>query len=80
MSTKLIPVLNKIKKEQAEAKLFYGAEYNDNKLILCKENGSPFDPDLITKAFNRNAKKAGFENVTFHSLRHYVEKKIMVSV
>src|SRR5262249_54987335 len=39
-------------------------------LVFSHGDGSPMDPDSITKAFNRLIKAAGVRRITFHGLRH----------
>ena len=38
--------------------------------VFCHSNGSPLDPDLVSKWFRRIAKKAGMEGLRLHDLRH----------
>src|SRR5262245_45824844 len=39
-------------------------------LVCSHGDGSPIDPDSITKAFDRLIKAAGVRRITFHGLRH----------
>jgi integrase len=39
-------------------------------LVFSHGDGSPMDPDSITKAFDRLIKAAGVRRITFHGLRH----------
>lgn len=38
--------------------------------MCVKENGDIIKPDYVTQAFTKIARKLGFENFTFHGLRH----------
>ena len=57
-----------IKRRDKNQKLM-GDKYKDDGLIFCNDDGSPRDPDSITKAFERYAIKAGIKG-TLHDLRH----------
>ena len=70
ISSKTRKILKEIKAKQAEAKLLLGKNYNENDLVFIRENGDLPHPDTITQRFKGTARKAGFENVKFHSLRH----------
>jgi integrase len=39
-------------------------------LVFSHADGSPFDPDSITKAFDRLVTASGVRRITFHGLRH----------
>ena len=38
--------------------------------VYGKSDGSPLDPDVVTRAFGRTARAAGFDGLRFHDLRH----------
>ena len=38
--------------------------------VYCKPDGSHLDPDVVTRAFGRTARTAGFDGLRFHDLRH----------
>ncbi|MTI61692.1 MAG: site-specific integrase [Firmicutes bacterium] len=67
----LIKLLKKIKAEQSEIKLGLGGKYNDNDLVFCYGDGSPRNPQGITKKFNVLLDEAGIDkSYRFHDLRH----------
>ena len=37
---------------------------------ITKGDGSPLDPEKVTKEFARTAKEAGFSGIRLHDLRH----------
>ncbi len=41
-----------------------------NELVFSNPDGSPFQPDSITKAFTRITRSIGLYGVRFHDLRH----------
>ncbi|MGH7881739.1 MAG: tyrosine-type recombinase/integrase [Candidatus Dormibacteraceae bacterium] len=44
--------------------------YEDNELVFCRANGSPYDPDSITGEFEKLARKAAIKQIRLHDLRH----------
>jgi integrase len=50
-------------------------------LVFAHADGSPFDPDSITKAFDRLIKATGVRRITFHGLRHtHISHQLMDGV
>lgn len=50
-------------------------------LVFSHGDGSPFDPDSITKGFDRLIKTAGVRRITFHGLRHtHISHQLMDGV
>ena len=56
--------------EQAEEILRLGPAYQDDDLVIAREDGSPWSPDAFSKAFRALARKADLPRMTFHCLRH----------
>jgi integrase len=64
---------------QASERLRLGLGKPD--LIFSHADGSPFDPDSITKAFDRLVKAVGVRRITFHGLRHtHISHQLMDGV
>ena len=42
----------------------------DDDFVFCHSDGSPFDPDHVSKKFKRIATEAGVGTLRFHDLRH----------
>ena len=55
---------------QDEERANWGAAYRDYDLVFCREDGSPYDPNKISKVFKELAIKAGLRPVRLHDLRH----------
>lgn len=70
ISDKLIKVLKKVKKLQAEHIMLLGQDYEDNNYVFCKENGQPVDPSQLSHKVKEIITEAGFADVTLHKLRH----------
>ena len=47
-----------------------GGKAGNGNFVFCHSDGSPTDPDLVTQAFKRMAKKAGLGEFRLHDLRH----------
>lgn len=64
--------LKNLKEEQEKNKKYFKNSYNQEFLdnVCVKENGDIIKPDYVTQAFKKIARKLGFENFTFHGLRH----------
>lgn len=63
--------LMQVKRVQDEYKKFFGNTYKtDNDYIFTKEDGSCYDPDLLSKQFARATKRYGRPEISLHNLRH----------
>lgn len=70
-------IVNILKQEnlrQSDKKKFMGSEYHDNNLVICEEDGKPYDPDYITHNFSRKmniiSKKFNIPKIRLHDMRH----------
>lgn len=70
ISSEVVAVLKEHKKKQAEAKLFFGQEYQDNNLVFCQYNGQPMHPDTPSSWFPAFLERIGLPRLNFHCLRH----------
>lgn len=66
----LVEELVREKGRQAQKKLALGPAYQDHGLVCCQDDGRPRPPGWLTDTFRPLARRAGFPDVTFHSLRH----------
>jgi len=57
-------------KRQAQNKLALGEKYNNQNYVVCWDDGTPYAPDYITKAFKKLLKKLNLPDIRFHDLRH----------
>ncbi|MGH4049751.1 MAG: tyrosine-type recombinase/integrase [Clostridium sp.] len=69
-----IPILRNLRKLQIEHKLLLGSEYNKLNLVYPQVNGTPYDPDYISRHFLRTMDVISAEleipKIRFHDLRH----------
>jgi integrase len=76
-SVPLLPVvverLRQHRTEQLQRRMKAGSPWHDSDLVCDRGDGSPMDPDAMTKVFKRLAKEAGLHPSTrLHDLRHAV--------
>ena len=53
-----------------ERQLDYGALWSNTGYVFTQLDGSPIDPDRISKEFPKLVKAHGLPHLTFHGLRH----------
>ena len=65
-----VNVLRAHKAAQAEYRLRLGPLYDDHGLVFGGPSGRPLDPAVLTRNFEKLAKKAGISGLRLHDLRH----------
>jgi integrase len=65
-----IKELKRIRKEQIRVKLQLGPAWQDNDLICCRADGSPWNPSTVSKKFSAALEKHGLPHIRLHDLRH----------
>ncbi|MRG28787.1 tyrosine-type recombinase/integrase [Laceyella tengchongensis] len=70
ISESVVETLKRLKTVQAKNKLRFGPTYQDHDLVFCNKDGSPFDPDNVSREFCRYIKRLEIPHVRFHDLRH----------
>jgi integrase len=74
-----IEALEKHRLAQAEERLKLGL--GKPELVFSHGDGSPMDPDSVTKAFDKLVSEAGVRRITFHGLRHtHISHQLMDGV
>lgn len=63
-------MLLRMKAEQDKNKQFFKSCYKGQGYIYVLEDGTPVNPDYITKAFIKFIKSTGLRHIRFHDLRH----------
>jgi len=48
----------------------FGPDWQDNDLIFCREDGTPYRPDSVTRRFKTLSKAAGLPEIRLHDARH----------
>jgi integrase len=62
--------LREHRKRQLEERLSWGPAYVDGDYVFCREEGTPYAPDYITRAFRDAVKRAEMPRIRLHDLRH----------
>lgn len=70
MSDILVNTLKQYKQWQERNEKRLGEEYHKTDYVLVKENGEPYYPRWISRAFPKFLEKYGFKHIRFHDLRH----------
>jgi integrase len=63
-------VLRELRKRQAAERLAAGPLWTDAGLVFADEEGAPYRPANVTRAFGRAVESAGLPRLTLHGLRH----------
>lgn len=66
----VVDALSRHKGLQAEQRLALGEIYRNHGLVVAQDNGRPWAPKIISKAFEHLASRAGVPEIRFHDLRH----------
>jgi integrase len=73
-----VEALAKHRRTQAEESLAQGRK---PELVFANADGSPLDPDSVTKGFDKLIRAAGVRRITFHGLRHtHISHQLMDGV
>lgn len=70
LSPDAVEVLHGIRGKQMESQLKYGEVWENTGYVFTQADGSPVDPDMISKDFPKIIRSAGLPKMTLHGLRH----------
>jgi integrase len=70
LSPDAIQVLREHREHQEKLREALGKPLTDKDLVFCNEEGKPWRPNTITRAWNTQAKKAGVPVIRLHDARH----------
>jgi integrase len=65
-----VALLRAHRKRQAAEKLALGPAYQDSGHLFCREDGVPYSPDYITRAFRKAVARTDLRRIRLHDLRH----------
>jgi len=77
LPNELLKLLNQHKTNQQKNIEIYGKKYEDNNLVFCKADGTPFNPRYLTTSFNEILKTNGFPAMHLHDLRHFAASQML---
>jgi len=63
-------VLLKLKEKQNEYLKIFGNTYNKSDYVFKWQDGRLYQPDYVSKSFQRRLKRNGLKVIRFHDLRH----------
>jgi integrase len=64
-----LEALKQHRREQVERRLSLGDIYQDNDLVICRDDGRPWNPGSFSGEWRREAKRLGLK-LRWHELRH----------
>lgn len=70
IGSQVVDELKKCKKEYLIKRLKYGAGFKDDNKVICKEDGTSYHLDTITKKWSKFIAKNNLKHIRFHDLRH----------
>lgn len=62
--------IKRLRVQQARQRLALGEAYSDDDLIFCREDGTPYPPDYVSRRFRELAAEAGLPVIKLHEGRH----------
>ena len=65
-----VEVLRLHRKSQLEQRLLVGPDFRDHGLVFVRPDGQPFNPEYVSRRFQRLVRSAGLPSVRLHDLRH----------
>lgn len=74
----LLKLLQAERKRYVANKLRLGAEFEDNDLVVCWEDGRCIHPDTMSQKFRRIIERIGLKHIRLHDLRH-INATLMLS-
>ena len=70
LDAETVRILKEHRTAQLKARLMAGESWQDNDLIFCQGDGTPYKPDAVTRRFKRLAALAGLPVIKLHEGRH----------
>ena len=71
LDAETVELLREHQGQQILYKVDLGEAYRDNGLVFPGPLGEPLDPSVLTRNFEKLARKAGLSGIRLHDLRHF---------
>ena len=65
-----VAILRDHRRRQLEERLAVGSGYMDDGYVFARPDGRPWNPELISRVFDRLAARTGLPRIRLHDLRH----------
>ena len=65
-----VALLRRHRTAQKRERLAWGGAYEDQDLVFCREDGTPYPPDYVSRRFRELAEAAGLPRIKLHEGRH----------
>lgn len=65
-----VAVLRAHRRAGLEERMMMGGGFTDRDLVFCAPDGSPVNPDMVSRTFHRLVKSSGLPPIRLHDLRH----------
>ncbi len=70
LAPEVVASLRALRRRQKEERVAWGPAWTDTGLVFTQEDGAGHNPEYMTWAFQRAARRAGLPVLPFHALRH----------
>ena len=70
-------LLREHRKDQLRQRMAAGPAWQDNDLVFCRPDGRPWNPDNVSKRFQRLAERAGLPKVKLHEGGRHTANSLM---
>jgi len=70
LDAETVAQLRKHRQRQDDERVGWGSDYQDQDLVVAKENGEPIHPHTFSQTFERLVAKARSRPIRLHDLRH----------
>lgn len=70
LDAETVRLLREHRKAQLRQRLAMGDAWQDSDLIFCREDGTPWKPDAVSRRFKKIAGDAGLPVIKLHEGRH----------
>ena len=65
------------RRAQLAARMRAGEAWQDNDLVFCRNDGTPWNPDHVSKRFKKLAERAGVPVIKFHDGERHTGNSLM---